>query len=299
MWSDTAAILIDGIERMPKEQIASSSVLPQDRDKLPTNRKIITLVGSTKYPEAFVEWAARLTFDENATVLSITIPGHALGKTWTDAQLANLTAAHRDKIVLADEIFVLDVGSYLGESVRDEIAFAESIGKPVRYLSVEYPGWDMTSMQYTNESLLDRSKIPSVLLHVAGHHRHACRIFAGSALVMHGLISHTKDIDVFVKDKARLEAIAQYHGLVPTLWSEGYGMTVKVGPVEFFHSVKLVPKVYGPVSPNQFFTVIDGLMVDALPACKAWYDYVSRKRDSDEDYRRLGLITQRLEAETA
>ena len=38
---------------------------------------------------------------------------------------------------MSDEIFVLDVGGYIGDSTRSEIAFAKSIGVPVRYLSKE------------------------------------------------------------------------------------------------------------------------------------------------------------------
>lgn len=35
---------------------------------------------------------------------------------------------------MADEIFVVNVGGYIGESTRSEIAYAEALGKGVRYL---------------------------------------------------------------------------------------------------------------------------------------------------------------------
>src|SRR4051794_15152808 len=38
---------------------------------------------------------------------------------------------------MADEVYIVDPGGYLGESTRREIAYAESLGKPVRYLSLE------------------------------------------------------------------------------------------------------------------------------------------------------------------
>ena len=38
---------------------------------------------------------------------------------------------------MADEVYVVDPGGYVGESTRREIAYAESLGKPVRYLSCE------------------------------------------------------------------------------------------------------------------------------------------------------------------
>lgn len=45
-----------------------------------------------------------------------------------------LDALHKEKIKLADEILVLNVGSYIGDSTRSEIAFAKELGKGVRYL---------------------------------------------------------------------------------------------------------------------------------------------------------------------
>lgn len=41
---------------------------------------------------------------------------------------------HLRKIDLADEIFVINVGGYIGESTRREIAYAEQTGKKVNYL---------------------------------------------------------------------------------------------------------------------------------------------------------------------
>ncbi|MFD5764461.1 hypothetical protein ACFWIN_01365 [Streptomyces sp. NPDC127049] len=44
---------------------------------------------------------------------------------------ARLDDLHRAKIRLADEVLV--VGDYIGESTRAEIAYARSLGKPVRF----------------------------------------------------------------------------------------------------------------------------------------------------------------------
>ena len=41
---------------------------------------------------------------------------------------------HKRKIDLCDEVFVLNVGGYIGESTRNEIEYANNIGKPVKYL---------------------------------------------------------------------------------------------------------------------------------------------------------------------
>lgn len=41
---------------------------------------------------------------------------------------------HKQKIGISDEVFVLNVGGYIGQSTRSEIDYALSIGKPVFYL---------------------------------------------------------------------------------------------------------------------------------------------------------------------
>lgn len=41
---------------------------------------------------------------------------------------------HKRKIDMADEIFVINVGGYIGNSTRSEIEYAGANGKPVHYL---------------------------------------------------------------------------------------------------------------------------------------------------------------------
>jgi hypothetical protein len=45
-----------------------------------------------------------------------------------------LDELHLRKIDLADEILVLNVGGYIGDSTRREIEYAQSKGKRIRYL---------------------------------------------------------------------------------------------------------------------------------------------------------------------
>ena len=53
---------------------------------------------------------------------------------WKPGTKEMLDKMHLQKIDMADEIFVINVGGYIGESTRREIAHAEQTGKPVRYL---------------------------------------------------------------------------------------------------------------------------------------------------------------------
>ena len=41
---------------------------------------------------------------------------------------------HKHKIDMADEIFVINPGGYIGESTKSEIEYALAANKPVRYL---------------------------------------------------------------------------------------------------------------------------------------------------------------------
>jgi hypothetical protein len=52
----------------------------------------------------------------------------------TSEQKIALDELHKRKIDLADEILVLNVGGYIGDSTRSEIEHAIKTGKPVRYL---------------------------------------------------------------------------------------------------------------------------------------------------------------------
>ena len=41
---------------------------------------------------------------------------------------------HKRKIDMADEIFVINVGGYIGASTLPEIEYAKATGKPIKYL---------------------------------------------------------------------------------------------------------------------------------------------------------------------
>ena len=41
---------------------------------------------------------------------------------------------HKRKIDMADGIYVINVGGYIGESTRSEIEYAKALGKSVDYL---------------------------------------------------------------------------------------------------------------------------------------------------------------------
>lgn len=98
--------------------------------------KIICLCGSTRFKDAFISEYARLS-DGGNIVLSVSrlIPDHrGLGAWDFPEQEVVWHELHFRKIDLADEILVLNVGGYIGDSLRKEIAYAKRLGKPIKYL---------------------------------------------------------------------------------------------------------------------------------------------------------------------
>ena len=72
---------------------------------------------------------------QGCIVISVGLFGHAGdAEVWTEGTKAMLDDMHLRKIDLADEIFVINVDGYIGESTRREIAYDKQTGKPVRYL---------------------------------------------------------------------------------------------------------------------------------------------------------------------
>ena len=96
--------------------------------------KVITLCGSTRFKKEFLEAQKRLTLEGNI-VITVGLFGHSGDDVvWTEGVKDMLDRQHLAKIDLADEIFVINVGGYIGDSTRREIAYAEFKGKTIAYL---------------------------------------------------------------------------------------------------------------------------------------------------------------------
>lgn len=96
--------------------------------------KVITLCGSTKFKEEYTKAQKELTLQGNI-VISVGLFGHSGdAEVWTEGTKEMLDDMHKRKIDMADEIFVINVGGYIGSSTRSEIEYATREGKAVRYL---------------------------------------------------------------------------------------------------------------------------------------------------------------------
>ena len=96
---------------------------------------VVCLCGSTKFKDQFIQ----ANFDETMKghiVLTVGSFGHVDGGI-SKADKIELDVLHLRKIELCNEILVINVGGYIGESTRREIAYARSLGRAVRFLSDE------------------------------------------------------------------------------------------------------------------------------------------------------------------
>ena len=94
--------------------------------------KIITLCGSTRFKNVFMEVQKKLTLEGNI-VISVGCFGHT-GDKLSDEQKLMLDDMHKKKIDIADEIFVINVGGYIGSSTKSEIKYAREQGKKISFL---------------------------------------------------------------------------------------------------------------------------------------------------------------------
>jgi hypothetical protein len=105
-----------------------------------TKPTIVCLCGSTRFGDAF----AKANLDETLAGRIVLTIGCSMK---SDAELfahysevekgrvkTDLDELHWRKIDLADEVLILNVGGYIGESTRGEIKYALTNGKKIRYL---------------------------------------------------------------------------------------------------------------------------------------------------------------------
>lgn len=99
----------------------------------PERPRIVCLCGSTRFFKTF----QKTNFSETLAgriVLTIGCDSHDGALKISAGTKKDLDELHKRKIDLADEILVLNVGGYIGESTRSEIEYAKAHRKPIRWL---------------------------------------------------------------------------------------------------------------------------------------------------------------------
>ncbi len=99
-------------------------------------RKIVCLIGSTKFKEAF-EKANKEESLKGNIILTVAMFGHLEGLDMDSDAKRIFDKIHLDKINLSDEVLVLNVNGYIGESTKKELEYAIKKSKKIRYLEKE------------------------------------------------------------------------------------------------------------------------------------------------------------------
>ena len=102
---------------------------------------VVTLCGSTRFKDQFMEIQKRLTLEGNI-VISVGLFGHSGDQeVWDGMDEGTLSKTkemlddmHKRKIDMSDLIFVINPGGYIGESTKSEIKYAIEHGKKVDYI---------------------------------------------------------------------------------------------------------------------------------------------------------------------
>lgn len=102
---------------------------------------VVTLCGSTRFKDEYLKAQKELTL-KGYIVLSVGLFGHSGdNEVWENMDEGTLTKTkemvddmHLRKIDMSDEIFVVNVGGYIGSSTKKEIEYAISQNKKVNYL---------------------------------------------------------------------------------------------------------------------------------------------------------------------
>lgn len=98
--------------------------------------RVVCLCGSTKFRTEFEAANKKLT-RQGKIVLTVGWFSHVDDDTPSKEEKIRLDELHKRKIDLADEVFVINVGGYIGDSTLSEICYARAHNKPVSYLELE------------------------------------------------------------------------------------------------------------------------------------------------------------------
>ena len=93
---------------------------------------VVTLCGSTKFKDQFIESQKKLTL-AGFIVISPCYFEHS-GDTLSELQKYVITDMHMRKIDMSDMIYVINVGGYIGEGTKAEIEYAKEHNKKIIYL---------------------------------------------------------------------------------------------------------------------------------------------------------------------
>ena len=101
----------------------------KNKKRIPT---IVCLCGSMKFKDAY-----KMVEETETLVGKIVLTSHVNKTNLTYIEQIKLDELHKRKIDLCDEIFILDINEYIGDSTMDELKYAQRKRKYIRFFSKE------------------------------------------------------------------------------------------------------------------------------------------------------------------
>lgn len=92
--------------------------------------KVVTISGSMRFAKEMKVIARKLEAEHGLCVLQ---PVYNKKKNETVEAIDRIVACHYHKIDLADALYVVNIGGYIGEATKEEIAYAKKNGKEIIY----------------------------------------------------------------------------------------------------------------------------------------------------------------------
>ena len=93
--------------------------------------KTLTICGSMRFADEMQEIAYALEVHKGYNILQCVYC--ADNQDPSDIEITRLSNAHYQKIDMSDGIYVVNIGGYIGTSVKKEIEYAKQRGKEVIY----------------------------------------------------------------------------------------------------------------------------------------------------------------------
>ena len=93
--------------------------------------KVVTISGSMRFSEEMKRIARKLEAEDGVCALQAVYNEDKVNES-LDA-LERIFACHYKKIELSDALYVVNIGGYIGEATKGEIAYAKKTGKEIIY----------------------------------------------------------------------------------------------------------------------------------------------------------------------
>jgi len=95
--------------------------------------EIITVCGSLRFYKEMMEIAEKMELKGNCMLVPIYNPNKPSKDDFTEEEALMLDKMHKEKIKLSDQILVVNVNNYIGDSTKKEIEYARSLKKEIMY----------------------------------------------------------------------------------------------------------------------------------------------------------------------